>query len=315
MKKDTLRFLILLIILLPLYALAEKQTQSIKPFAEFLYWHASETNASWATTISFPGNATDVTQSEPNFDTHAGVKAGLLYSPGNHFWDTKLYYTYYTTHSNNNIALGAQIATSLFFSGSYFISQDLFFGGNANWNLTMNMLDMEISHAFYPTPALSLSPKIGIKGATIDQSIKINWDAYIYNASENLTNNFSGIGPSFGVTAQWNFNKAFSLVGDVSTALMYGKWKDNDVYQRPDTLVTTPTTISSTASNSKLGTAMMDFYLGLEWHHLGKSDVMLRLGYEGQYWPNQLRLIAIQQLRTFGDLTIQGATCNVTIDF
>lgn len=315
MKKQFYSFLILLMSIMPFYAFAKENTQSIKPFAELLYWHASETNSSWATTISFPNNMTDVVQNTPDFKTHAGIRTGLSYSPGNNFWDTKLYYTYYTTQSKNGIRLGAQIISSLFFSGSYFISQNVFFGGNADWNLTMNTLDLELSHALKPSPSLTISPKIGVKAASINQSIDINWDAFIYNSTENLSNNFSGIGPSFGINAKWNFIDDLSLVSDVSTALMYGHWNDNDIYHRPATLLTTATTISSTANTSKLGTTQFNYYLGLEWHHHGKSNVMIRLGYEGQYWPNQLRLIAVQQLRTFGDLTLQGATCNVTIDF
>jgi hypothetical protein len=315
MRKKIYCFLMLLTNVMPFCASAEEHSQSVKPYAEFLYWRASETNSSWATTITFPTNTIDVMQSQPNFNTHAGVKVGLLYSPGDHFWDTNFYYTYYTTQTNSNIHLGLQFISSLFFSGSYFISRDLFFGGSSSWNITMNMADLEISHAFHPSATLSISPKIGLKGGTINQSININWNAFIYHAREILTNNFSGIGPSFGITADWNFINDFSLVGDISTALMYGKWKDNDIYRRPATLFTTQTTISSAANDSRLGTAMMDYYLGLQWRHHGKSDVTVRLGYEGQYWPNQLRLIAVQQLRTFGDLTFQGATCNVTIDF
>jgi len=314
MRKQLHWFLILLTSMMPFYAYAAETSQSIKPFAEFLYWRASETNSSWATTINFPTNTIDVIQSQPNFNSHAGVKVGLSYSPGDHFWDTKLYYTYFTTQTNGNIHLGYQLVSSLFFSGSYFISNNLFFGGSSSWDITMNMADLEISHAFHPTPTLAISPKIGIKGGTINQSININWDAVLYHASEDLINNFSGIGPSFGIAANWNFINDFSLVGDVSTALMYGKWRDKDTYRRPATLVTTQTTLSSGANDSRLGTTMMDYYLGLQWRHRGKSDVTVRLGYEGQYWPNQLRLIAIQQLRTFGDLTFQGATCSVIID-
>lgn len=315
MKKQLYRFLMLLICVNPIYASAKEQSHSIKPFAELLYWHASETNSSWATTITINKDKTNVLQSEPNFNSRAGIRAGLSYSPGDHFWDTKLYFTNYSTQSSESIGLAAQIVSSLFFSGSYFISQDIFFGGNADWNLKMNMLDLEISHTIHPTPTLSISPRVGIKAASIDQSININWNAFIYQATESLTNNFSGVGPSFGINTKWNFIDNFSLVGDVSTALMYGQWRDNDIYKRPAAFLVSPTTITSNSNTSKLGTAMMDYYLGLEWHHHGKSDVSVRIGYEGQYWPNQLRLIAVQQLRTFGDLTIQGATCNVTIDF
>lgn len=319
MKKHIKYLLIIFSSLLPLsvfsQTLLDTSTRKIEPFVDLLFWRAAETNASWGTAISFPANTTDVIQSSPNFSTQTGIRGGILYSPNDHYIDTKLYYTNYSTQSNNSITPALQIVSSLFFSGSFFISGNLFFGGSANWNLALNMLDFEISHGFHPYDTLTLTPKIGIKGATIDQSIHLNWDAILYQATETLNNDFTGIGPSYGLNANWNFYKELSLVGDISSALMYGSWRDNDTYVRPNSSVTTATTIVSSSGTQKLGTLMMDYYLGLEWHHRGKSDVAMRLGYEMQYWPNQLRLVAVQQLPTFGDLTFQGIACNFTIAF
>lgn len=313
MKRKLLVLLLFSTVPAAIYAETLADSATIKPFADLLVWRASETNSNWSMTLSFPGNTVDVVQSRPNFDTNSGVRAGLSYSPGDHYLDTKLYYTYYSTNSKNSVSLGSQIVSSLFFSGSYFISNNLFFGGSANWGITMNMLDFEMSHSFRPSDTLSLTPRIGIKGATIDQSINLNWNAVFYQSTEKLTNNFTGAGPSYGLNANLKLIGDLSLVGDISSAMMYGKWSDSDVYFRPASLVTTQTTISSSATSSKLGTFMMDYYLGLEWHHHGRSDVAVRLGYETQYWPTQLRLVAVQQLPTLGDLTFQGATCNVTI--
>lgn len=318
MKKQ-INYLLAIISLLPFpvfsQTLIDSSKQKIEPFVDLLIWRAAETNGSWGTTISFPGNAIDVVQSSPNFPTQTGIRGGILYSPNDHYIDTKLYYTYYSTQSNNSISLGPQIVSSLFFSGSYFISGDLYFAGSANWGLTMNMVDFEISHAFHPADSLTLTPKIGLKGATIDQSIHLNWNAIFYQSTETLNNDFTGVGPSYGLNANWNFYKELSLVGDISSALMYGSWRDNDTYTRPISSVTTATTITSSSATQKLGTLMMDSYLGLEWHHRGKSDVAVKLGYEMQYWPNQLRLVAVQQLPTFGDLTFQGISCNLTLAF
>lgn len=300
----------------PIFAESNADTSSreIQPFIDLLEWRASETNGSWALTIPLASNPTRVEQSTPSFATQPGIRGGLFYSPGDHYLDSKLYYTYYSTKSNNSVTLGSQIVSSLFFSGSFFISGDLYFAGTSNWSLKMNMLDFELSHAFHPNDSVVLTPRIGLKGGTIDQSINLNWNALLYQSTETLDNNFTGIGPSYGINAKWNFAKELSLVGDISSALMYGTWHDNDVYNRPSSLVTTQTTITSSSTGHQLGTMMIDYYLGLEWRHRGKSDVAVRLGYESQYWPNQLRLVAVQQLPTFGDLTFQGVTCNLSID-
>lgn len=312
MKKLIYYMLILLISIQPLAAIAA----SVQPFVDLLGWQASESNTSWATTLKFPDNSKYVTQSNINFNTRLGVKAGLLYETEDNFWDTKFYWTYFPTRAKKNIPVGNKLVTSLFFSGSFFISNDLFFGGNANWRLIMNMFDLEASHHFEPIPALSFTPKVGVKGGSINQKIHAVWNAILYTSTEKVTNNFYGIGPSFGLDTKWNACQNLSLVGDISAALMYGKWNVKDTYKRPSAFfgLITPTTISTHMNHSKLGTLMMDYYLGLEWIHQGRSRVTLQLGYEMQYWANQLRLVAVQQLPTLGDLTIKGVTCGISID-
>lgn len=309
MKKYLLLCLTLLSVITPAFA----QMGTFQPSLDLLFWDARQTNSSWATTLTFSDNATHIIQSNPDFNARTGFKAGLAYLPCDHEWDAKLYWTYYSTYAKSAIPPNLQIVTSLFFSGSFFISENIFFGADAKWNLRMNMLDMEISHTFKPISTLSFTPRIGLKGGSINQSLNINWNAIIYNATENLTNNYTGIGPSFGLNAKWLWFSNLSLVSDIGTALMYGRWNDTDVYQRPLTLFTTATTISTAVSHSRLGTLMMDYYLGLEWHHEGQSIIDARLGYEIQYWPGQLRLLAVQQLPTLGDLTFQGVTCGISI--
>lgn len=305
----------MLLLLISIYPLTAKAT-SVQPFLDLLAWRASESTGGWATTLTFPGNSTIVNQNNINSNTRLGMKAGVLYAPEGNFWDTKFYWTYFPASSTKTIPVGNKLVTSLFFSGSFFISKNIFFGGSADWQLDMNTIDLEASHAFKPIPTLTFTPKVGIKSASINQEIDATWDAIIYTANEDVTNNFIGIGPSFGLDTKWNVYQNFSLIGDISTALMYGRWNGKDVYHRPPALsgIIPPTTITTSMNQSKLGAMMMDYYLGLEWVHQGRSRVAVNLGYEMQYWAGQLRLIAIQQFPPLGDLTLQGATCGITID-
>lgn len=289
----------------------------VQPFVTVMDWRAAETNSTFVTTFTFPNEMSVVTQGSADFDYSAGLKLGLSFIPEcQAFWDTKLYWTYYSSNSKTNIPTGDQFLTSLFFSGSFFISEDLFFGAVSHWQLIMNMVDLEASHSFKPVKSLTLTPKIGIKGGTINQKIKTDWDAILYNATERVANDFTGIGPSFGLDAKLNLYKQLNLVGSIATALMYGSWNNQDVYTIPSSFlnIVPPKTISTRLKQKKLGIAMIDYFLGLEWAHEGRSRVAVQLGYEMQYWANQLKLIAVQQLPTNGDLTIQGATCSVFID-
>lgn len=313
MRKNIYHLLLLLVSVYPAVVAAG----TWHPFVDVLAWKASETSSAWAEVISpalSPSNNVD--HEYLNFHTSPGLKAGFLYQPDDNDIDYTLYWTTFSSSNSKNIPLGDQIIASLFFSGSFFLSSSVSFGAYANWDLALNMLDCEASHSFRPLPSLTLTPKLGIKGGTINQSINVNWFDEIYSATEKVSNDFTGIGPSFGLNAVLNVAKNFNLIGDVSTALMYGRWNESDNYNRPAALlgVIPAETIYTSMNKSKLGTMMMDYYLGLQWVHEGQSRVSLNVGYEMQYWPGQLRWLAVQQFPPLGDLTLQGATCGITIE-
>lgn len=296
--------------LLSLSAVAQAWT----PFGELLVWHASEqTSSIWLSDITNPSpGVLSFSPSDINFHWTPGFRGGLSYEAPN-FWNTKIYWTYYPTSTTMNYSVSKQVLAPEFFSG--FLSGDLFFGASVNWQIVMNTLDIELGHEFSISHALFLNPHIGLKAATINQNINSTWNAVIYNSTEKVTNNFSGIGPSFGIEGKWNFYKELSFAGDFSGALLWGNWNDKDTYSRPSALfgLVSPTTITTRMDNSKLGTAMFQYFIGLQFTHKSTYATTFQLGYEMQYWANQLRVPTFQQLPMHGDLTVQGATCGFSI--
>lgn len=292
------------------------KTGKISVFADGLYWHASEEASSfWTNVITTPQpNVTNFDSKNLNFDWNAGFRAGIQYDLDPRYWDTRLYWTYFPTKKNLNVAAASQIITPEFFSG--FASGNFFFGASIDWRLVMNTVDLEVGHKFKISDSLGIRPSIGIKGAAINQTANANWNAVIYTSQEKVQNNFSGFGPTLGISGKWNVYDTLNLVGNFSTALMWGNWKVNDIYTRPSALfgLVTPTTITTSMNNSKLGTLMLDYFVGLEWDHPHKTPLTFKLGYEMQYWASQLRVVTFQQLPLHGDLTFQGATCGLKID-
>lgn len=283
---------------------------------DLLVWDASEETASiWSSITSNPApNTTNSAPQYTDFKLKPGFRAGFLFHPHSCFWDSKIYWTYFSTEKGYNYPPASDLMTSQFFSG--FLGEVPFLGVDFNWRLAMNMLDYTASHAFKLTEALTFCPSIGLKGGTIRQNIHAQWTAIVYGATENVKNNFVGIGPTLGLNLRWKFFENLTLVGDLLTAWMWGNWKGKDVYIRPGTLLEliTPTTITSYMNNSKLGTIMFNYFMGFEWVYRGRSDLTFKLGYEMQLWTNQLRLLSFQQLPLHGDLTLQGATCRIHID-
>lgn len=285
-------------------------------FGDLLVWHASEqTSASWANVVSLPTNRiVDFDATDINFNWDLGFRGGFIYEPKHSLEDTRLYWTTFRTKANSSLFMAEQLVIPEFFSG--FLSGNVFFGGDLSWQLIMNMVDLDVGRKINIGKYVSIRPAIGIKGGTINQTINCNWDAAVYTSTEKVTNNFSGLGPSFGIDSKWHVYKNFNLLGNFSTALMWGKWKINDTYSRPSALlgVITPTTITTSLNDSKLGTIMLDYFLGLEWTYYGKAIIAVQVGYEMQFWVNQLRIPTFQQLPVHGDLTLQGGTCHIRID-
>jgi hypothetical protein len=294
------------------------EAKGLSASAEALIWKVSQQPSTiWGgvTTFYHNGKLKSLTGSNISFDWNTGFRAGLFYEPENGFWDTSLNWTYYPTTKTVVIPVGGHIVSSDFFSG--FLSEDIFFGAELNWQLALNMFNLTASHQFDLTQSLSIRPSVGVTGGTINQTANVNWNALVYISTERVTNNFLGAGPSFGVDAQWNFYDNFSLVGDLSGAFMYGRWNANDIYRRPRALLglIPARTITTTMNQSEFGTLMLDYFMGVEWLYKGRSQVNFILGYEMQYWANQMRMASFQILPLRGDLTLQGVTCGISIDF
>lgn len=326
MKKTPIRAFIFFNVL----TLSSQAAGQLAVFEDLLYWHASQqTTSDWAYQFSlvdpnvFKYSPTQGTYfKEPNvyFGWSPGLRVGIQYSPQN-FFDTKLYWTHFSTKTNDSItAPSGQVLLPEFFNG--FTSSYLYNAAQLNWRLEMNTIDAEISHLFYPLDSFTLRPSVGVKGGTINQTIHSSWQMQflgdqVYSATENLKNDFFGLGPSLGLDSLWNLYKGIHIRSDFKTALLWGHWHVQDTYHRPGSLfiiIPIPeATIHSNTSNS-LGTFMASYFLGLEWTFQAKTSVTLKVGYEMQFWSNQLRLPVFQALPIHGDLTLQGGTCGIHIN-
>lgn len=309
MKRFLQHTLLLIMLLCPIAGYAAP----FSPFLDILTWRASEESSSiWASKVTDTStNQFRFGPEDISFDLNYGFRGGFSYTPNSQFWNATLYWTHFNTQSNENIATALQIIAPEFFSG--FTSGNLFFGADIDWHLAMNTLDFVIHHAINLSPSLTIFPSIGVKAGTIFQNIDSIWDAVLYKSTEKVDNDFYGAGPSFGVDAKWNIFDNVFVVGNLHSAFMLGHWNINDVYKRPAVSgVVTATTITTRLNHTMLGTLMLDYFLGLEWQY--RKSVTFKLGYEMQYWANQLRLPTFQQLPLHGDLTLHGGTCGIYID-
>jgi hypothetical protein len=291
--------------------------QGVTPFCDMLYWRASEeTSAVWSDIVTLSSFSAQTMQ----FDWNPGLRVGFGYQSDEESWDVKFYWTYFRT-SQDATANGDCIFPQ-FFSSSVSGNASGFNWGSIDWGLTYNTIDLEVGRKFSIGASAWIRPSMGIKAAIIQQKIQLDLanTGNGMNAEENVANDFWGVGPSFGISGAWNLPKCkrLSLVGSFSVDLLFGQWNVNDAYARTDNQSLAGGVYGAFVTSMKdasLGVPALRYFLGLEWAHEGNVKITARVGYELQWWANQQRVTAFQQLPMHGDLTLEGLTCGVSVGF
>lgn len=304
--------------------LASRTESGIVFSADFLYWYPSEeVNDIWASVISIGDNTSSWGAPGFNFTWDYGFRLGTGYDFAYDQWDSAFYWTWFRTQTNRTIPSAPDSEISPEFDAA-FLSGDAAQSLQGNWSLLFNMFDWELGRNYWVSTGLSLRPFVGVKGGWIRQSIHAHYYDLIiddaptdHSGTEHLKNNFWGIGPSGGVNTKWNLQTSRSqflnLFGDFSVATMWGSWTCADVYNN-----TASQTYSIKTENSALGALMFRAFVGIGWDmdlRSCRSHFSTKLGFETQFWLNQLRISTLQIQRLHGDLTLQGLTFNCRYDY
>jgi len=292
--------------------------------ADVMAWYASEEVSSiWANVIAADHDASNISVPSFNFKWDYGFRIGL----GTHLlhdqWDTVFCWTRFHTDARHSISpILQEIPAQEFFAG--FLSGDNPRSMSATWRISLNLADWELGRSYCISNELSMRPFLGIKAGWINQSIHAQYDGLIIDEAftnnsgkEYLKNNFFGIGPSGGINSKWNLyncgSQFLSLFGDFSTAVLWGTWTCSDVYKN-----TLSYTSCVNTKKSSLGSLAFRGFMGITWGTIvnaDKSHFTAKIGYEMQFWLNQLRINTFQLQRLQADLTFQGITFCCRFDF
>ena len=176
--------------------------QGVTPFCDVLYWHASEeTSAVWSNVTTLSSFSAETLQ----FDWNPGFRVGFGFQPDEESWDVKLYWTYFRTTQNATVG-GLSTVFTEFFSGFLGGDVNYFNSASIDWRLTYNTIDLEAGRKFAVGESVWIRPSLGIKTAIIQQKIQLDTSDALYGTSteEDVTHDFWGIGPSFGISGAWN---------------------------------------------------------------------------------------------------------------
>ncbi len=305
------------------------QAECIGGFCDLLVWHAAEAGAdNWAQV--FTGRSTSretVAIRDIPFGVDVGIRVGLERPLCGFAW--QLYYTWFATSAGDGARTDGSITSS--FLGNFYINNPTrrigpsYQGASVEWSINFNMFDLEVGRPFCAGKRLILRPFIGLKGGWIDQAICSVWEDPIVmepdedfaRGTEDLTNDFWGLGPTVGVDSRWLLagcrGHPLYLAGDFSGALMVGHWRFSDLYQNDQ-----PSTVDVVLEDVDSVATTLRAFLGLEWElspQCQRFRLQLRMGYEAQFWFNQLQFYSLNTGRMNNLLTLQGGTFGLHIDY
>lgn len=303
--------------------MAMSQPTSNYAALDLLVWQVTEGGAdNWSKTISPAGIQQNAQIANAPFNWNEGVRLTL-----GHIFpeksDISFAYTHYNTQATNQVS--GIVYSSL--DANYFANNTngasfgpSYSNANIRWQLFYNNLDLELGHDFHLDSLLSVHPRFGLDLASINQNIYTNWNnptttSTFTSASENLKNDFSGLGPIFGIDSLWtlyeNTRQSIDIVGNFTTALVYGEWTFKDVYNNNK-----PTTITVNSDNIKGLSPMVDGLLGVQWSmKFPSSELAIRLGYEEQIWFNQMQIYFLDTGKMNRSTSFQGGDLQIKFNF
>jgi hypothetical protein len=312
---------------------ASNNSKATTFFAEALFWQIRESNATnWAQILE-PNNPNEMIQFlNVSFRGSTGTRIGIGFDLSETSYNILLYYTGYKTRGTNQASTtSGQIHSA--FSGNFYANNQQGDGvtgpyyqkANIVWNLTYNTLDLELGQLIKLGKLIDLRPSLGLRGGAIAQTINSGWFdpppvqgpliPTFTSATEKITNNFKGIGPSIGLETIFHLyarpTYAFNIIGNFSGALLYGAWTFTDIYRNG-----TPQTITTDNDNIRSAATMAKGYLGIGWTIFNsKANWNFRLGYEEQAWFNQLQYYSFDMGKTNDTLYLGGAALSMDVEF
>lgn len=301
-------------------------------FADLIVWTAKEAGADcWAEVITSDGLATSNDLRQVHFGWDPGFRVGFGYGMKHDQWDTQAYYTWFRTRGTDHVSSDPGAVHSSFLGNFYVDNADgaglsgpSYQRASIDWTIRFNIFDWELGRNFWVSKSLALRPFLGIKGGWIHQSIHSKWrNPELFGAeffdvgTENLKNNFWGIGPAAGLNTKWNLyagqKHSLNLFGDFSGALMWGHWSFSDTFKND-----IPQRVSIRLQNLNGGAAMLRTFMGFGWDvnfSQNQYRFSTKLGYEMQFWLDQLQFYSFTGGRLVNELTLQGGTLELCFDF
>lgn len=226
---------------------------------------------------------------DPDFDWNLGFSVGVGYQ----FADSKCGLAANWLHYNNHSGNGSD--------------------DNENrWKLNYNVVDLVYFCGCDCSTCFDIIPFAGVRFARIDQKLHSHFvssnDDVLETVRGHVREDFSGVGPIFGVEADWRLGCGFSLYGNVAGSVLFGRFhvhSDNtDVFE-------TGINIDHLVKHTDNNQFVLDLGFGVRWETCFWCDktLVLQLGVEEHRFFNH------NQFCGYGDLSLDGVSFGAGIGF
>lgn len=301
-------------------------------FAHLLVWTAREAGTDcWAEVLTSNSLASSNHIHEVLFGWDPGFRVGVGYGMKHDQWDTQAFYTWFKTKGTDHISSEPGSVHSAFLGNFYVdntqgagLSGPAYQKAGIDWLIHFNLFDWELGRNYWISKSLALRPFVGAKGGWIHQIIHSKWEipnlsgAQFFNlGTEDLKNNFWGIGPAAGINTKWILfsgqSQLIHLFGDFSGAVMWGHWSFRDVFNND-----LQQKILIDLQDMSSGASTFRTFIGFGWEvhfNQNQSQFCAKLGYEMQFWLDQLQYYSFTGGRLDNELTLQGGTFEISFDF
>lgn len=316
-------------------------------FVDFLYWDSAVDEMELATsrTTTLDGTVNKRIKMEDG-KWKPGVRLGYSHLFTNFDkWDLVAFWTYYkgeSTHaSTGSTATSNPCATCPRQNWSNLFGPQVL-SAKGEWDLKLNLLDLELGRTFNATHHIDIRPYFGIRGAWLDlQSHNsyngawiINGTTYTERTSFKGRSDFSGAGLRGGVNFNWGFAKYVSLFTNFAGSLLWGNFDIKERFHGADATSGTLERVNEEYKQSFVALRTnLEALIGLKYtktSRSGKHVVSFMAAYEMSKWFRFNELFTVNRVlettdtstsATFlenhvsSDIGFQGLTCRLMFDF
>lgn len=300
---------------------------------EFLYWRANVGVLPYAYEIAEvnpeSGGIELANWIRIDYDWRPGFRLGMGWNTPYDGWDVYLNWTHLQNRSHGHIKDSLDGDSFILVSGYNIINGGSILGldaARATWKLKYNTLDLDLGSIFYLKRSFSIHPHIGLRAGWLYQNLDAQYEGSGLNRISGFEgplafhgySDFWGIGPRIGVDTSWRFGHGFSIYGNLSTALLYGKTTSKS--EAEATLAATGELLPTEDNRDHFKDLKptLQLAMGAAWGTCFYRDKMffgLTLGWETNYWWDQNDFNGSHDLFQNGAITLEGVTLSAKLDF